>query len=169
MLLTCLATQRHPLALYVSMFDYVVNKALAFVPNSALLAAFQAWKGLALSDLVVLTNATGYSDGLARYLFEFARMQSRYLCGYDCLVESPGSNQLAWADVVARSHANLDRVDVLCIVEDLNACLAQWRLHLGHLDVPAIFPLEVRVAFALADPPPSPFARRMTTREARAN
>lgn len=129
----------------MSLFDYVVNKALDFVPNSAPLAAFQAWKGRALSELVVLANATGHADGLARYLFEFARMQSRYLCGYDCLVESPGSDKLAWTDIVARSRANLDRVDVLCIVEDLNACLAQWRLHLGHLDVPATsFPLEVR-------------------------
>lgn len=123
---------REPVSRLRSLFDYFMENDYPFFHKY-----HNLWRGRELNDVVLEYNRT-LNAGLSRsdprmrgplLLKGLANQQTAFMCGWDCV--APDVNNVTSRNAIERAMMNLQRTDVVVVMERLDDLIDQLRFHVS--------------------------------------
>ena len=120
------ATFRKGASRIISLFDYNLWR---LEPR-----ALRVFGATPLNKLIKMYNSTPELDEGERLLRYHGSQQVRFMCGYECMGPNALKNEtMTLPFMMQRAIANLKKVDVIGITEELNNAIIQLKFHLPFL------------------------------------
>ena len=142
-----LVALREPVSRFISLFDYLMAEDFPQFEEY-----HQMWKDRDLSELVLEANASlsssrphskDVSASFAKLHDDVANQQTRYMCGWDCVRVKDNTVTLSLDEKLSRALTNLERADVVVVMEQLDDMIAQLKYHVNFIpDDVDVFPME---------------------------